>query len=54
MTTWRCGHPKTPENTYCGVQCALCHRARMINYNAEKPRKGTLTLGKKIALGIIK
>ncbi len=32
MTTWRCGHPRTPENTHGGTerthaQCRTCRRA---------------------------
>lgn len=34
--TWRCGHPKTRENSYNGGQCRFCARVRALNDSAEK------------------
>lgn len=27
MTTWRCGHPRTPDNTHPDCRCLKCRRA---------------------------
>lgn len=37
-TTYRCGHPKTVENTR-GVQCKRCHTDYMREYQRENYRR---------------
>lgn len=57
LKQFRCGHPKTPENTRRGKVCALCeridnicnqHRRDQARINAGKPLG---TLGQRIAKG---
>jgi hypothetical protein len=64
--TFRCGHPRTPENSHRlsarrrdgtrYAQCALCHRVREICRSAKKAQnrinKGRYTLGQRIAAGV--
>jgi hypothetical protein len=50
---WRCGHPRTEENTSCS-SCKFCQRVRHLNAYHERVKpmrqaKGQLTMGQRIA-----
>lgn len=58
---FNCGHGRTNDNTArVGPRdkkqsiCRLCQRVRQQNLNARRPKSTRLTLGQKIALGIIR
>lgn len=59
--TYNCGHGRTLENTRMVGSpgrkiaiCRLCQRVRQKAYYDRQPRSTRMTIGKKIALGIIR
>lgn len=53
--TWRCGHPKTAENTKAaspstGPRCLSCHRDRLTRWRQENTNKGTGRRGRPMSM----
>lgn len=53
--TWRCGHPKTAENTKAaspstGPRCLACHKERQARWREENTNKGTGRRGRPMSL----
>lgn len=53
--TWRCGHPKTAENTKAaspstGPRCLACHKERQGRWREENANKGTGRRGPPMSL----